>query len=371
MDGLREPEDVLDCVRSGTTMRLLAGVLAGQPFASVLSGSEQLRRRPMARIVNPLREMGATIVGREGGRMAPLSIQGGGLRGIEYALPVASAQLKSALLLAGLSADSPTTLLEPGPARDHTERMLKAMGCRLVSDGNKIRLVPGAPLRALDVTVPGDFSSAAFFMVAAAIVPGSKITMTGVGVNPTRTGLLDVLQAMGAHVRLTHERSVSGEPVADILVQSSELHGIDIGGDMVVRAIDEMPALAVAASQAHGVTVLREAAELRVKETDRIATTVGELKRLGAEIEDRPDGFVVRGPTPLRSTGEGAGLAVHSHGDHRLAMSLIVAGLVAAGETRVLGVECIGDSFPSFVTTLRRSTGTESLGEGSTQRGSG
>jgi len=350
LHGLREPEDVVDCVRSGTTMRLLAGILAGQPFASVLNGAEQLRRRPMARIVDPLRDMGATILGRAGGRQAPLSILGGGLKSIDYALPVASAQLKSALLLAGLYADGPTTLREPGPARDHTERMLKAMGGDLTVSDGWLHLVPGNPLQAIDVTVPGDFSSAAFLIVAAAIVPGSEITIAGVGINPTRTGLLDVLQAMGARVQLVKERTVGGEPVADIEVRSSELRGISIGGGLVVRAIDELPVLAVAATQARGETVLRDAAELRVKETDRITTTVQELQRLGADIKARPDGFVVRGPTPLHSPTEGQ--AVRSHGDHRLAMALVVAGLAAAGESSVQGTACIADSFPGFADIL-------------------
>jgi 3-phosphoshikimate 1-carboxyvinyltransferase len=379
--GLREPEDVLDCVRSGTTMRLLAGILAGQPFLSVLSGDPQLRRRPMARIAEPLRLMGATVLGRDGGRLPPLAIQGGGLHGIDYRLPVASAQVKSALLLAGLYADGPTILHEPGPARDHTERMLGVMGARLgigdweIGDweigklggssgfppategsggdrrgghfrGRQVQIYPCSSLRALDVVVPGDFSSAAFLVVAGLLVPGSEIVVEGVGVNPTRTGLLDVLRAMGASVALGNERLEGGEPLADLVARASELCGVEVGGDTVVRMIDEFPVLAVAATQAQGETVVRDAAELRVKETDRIATTVEELRRLGAEIEARPDGFVVHGPTPLQ------GATVDSRGDHRLAMALAIAGLVASGETVVHDVACIGDSFPGFETTL-------------------
>jgi 3-phosphoshikimate 1-carboxyvinyltransferase len=355
LHGLQEPEDVLDCVRSGTTMRLLAGILAGQPFASVLSGDLQLRRRPMARIAEPLRLMGATVLGRDGGRLPPLAIHGGDLHGIDYALPVASAQVKSALLLAGLYASGPTTVREPGPARDHTERMLLAMGAELDVAGMEgdrtgpataVRIVPGGSLRPLDLTVPGDFSSAAFLIVAATLVPGSEVTLEGVGVNPTRTGLLDVLQAMGASMTLENERAAGGEPVADVVVRASELRGTEVSGPTVVRMIDEFPVLAVAATQAQGETLVRDAAELRVKETDRIATTVQELRHLGADIDPRPDGFVVHGPTPLR------GAPVDCHGDHRLAMALAVAGLVAAGETAVHDAGCIGDSFPGFETAL-------------------
>jgi 3-phosphoshikimate 1-carboxyvinyltransferase len=348
LHGLQEPEDVLDCGRSGTTMRLLAGLLAGQPFTSLLTADAQLRRRPMGRIVEPLRLMGATVLGRGDGRWPPIALRGGHLQGIGYDLPVASAQLKSALLLAGLYADGPTTLRVPGPARDHTERMLIAMGAELSIQDWTVEIQPGGELQALDVVVPGDLSSAAFLVVAATLLPGSELTIEGLGVNPTRTGLLDVLGEMGADVTCCNERTVSGEPVADLTVRASELHGVEVRGTIVVRAIDELPVLAVAATQARGETVLRDAAELRVKETDRIATTVQELRRLGAEIEPRPDGFVVRGPTPLRSPGA----EVDSHGDHRLAMALVVAGLVARDEIVVQGTDCIADSFPGFEATL-------------------
>ena len=346
LHGLQEPENVLDCRRSGTTMRLLAGLLAGQQFLSVLSGGAQLRRRPMARIVEPLRSMGAVVLGRDGGRRPPLAIQGGNLRGIDYSLPVASAQVKSAILLAALYAPGATRLSVPGPARDHTERMLSAMGAELKTGDGTVEIDPGHRLNPVDVMVPGDFSSAAYLMVAASLLPGSEITIEGVGVNPTRTGLLDAMRAMGADLTLRHERVMGGEPVAQVTVRSAELRGVEVGGDLVVRAIDEFPILAVAATQARGETIVRDAAELRVKETDRIATTVRELRCLGAEIEPRPDGFVVRGPTPLE------GATVHSHGDHRLAMALAVAGLVARGETVVQDVACIADSFPGFASTL-------------------
>jgi 3-phosphoshikimate 1-carboxyvinyltransferase len=353
LHGLRESDDVLDCARSGTTMRLLAGLLAGQPFTSVLTGDAQLRHRPMYRVVEPLRRMGAMVLGREDGRRPPLVIRGGNLHGIEYALPVASAQVKSCLLLAGLYADGPTTLHEPGPARDHTERMLIAMGGRLeigswkleVGD-RRLQIEPGERLRALDVVVPGDFSSAAFLVVAATLVPGSEIVIEGVGVNPTRTGLLDALHAMGADVALRNQRTVGGEPVADLSVRTSELRGVEVSGTLTVRALDELPVLAVVATQAQGETILRDAAELRVKETDRIAAIVEGLRAMGARIEPQPDGFIVEGPTPLR------GALVDSHGDHRLAMALAVAGLVAAGETLVQNADCIADSFPGFEVAL-------------------
>ena len=346
LHGLKEPGDVVDCRRSGTTMRLLAGLLAGQPFLSVLSGSAQLRRRPMARITEPLRGMGATVLGRDSGRLPPLVIQGGELRGTDYTLPVASAQVKSALTLAALYASGTTRLRVPGPARDHTERMLAAMGAGITTVEGMVEIEPGCSLQPVDVTVPGDFSSAAYLLVAASLLPGSELTVEAVGVNPTRTGLLDLLRAMGADLALHQGCVVGGEPVAQIAVRSAELSGVEVGGDLVVRAIDEFPILAVAATQARGETVVRDAAELRVKETDRIATTVRELRRLGAAIEPRPDGFVVHGPTAL------AGALVDSHGDHRLGMALAVAGLLAQGETVVHNVGCIADSFPGFAHTL-------------------
>mgnify|MGYP001024864942 CR=1 FL=1 len=351
--GLREPADVLDCGGSGTTARLLSGILAGQPFLSILTGNEQLRRRPMGRVAEPLRRMGATVWGRDGGRLLPLVVQGGDLAGIDYTLPVASAQVKSAVLLAGLYAQASVTVREPGPARDHTERMLMAMGADLTKAGNVVTLAsrPTA-LRPLDLTVPGDPSSAAFLLVAASLVPRSEVVIEGVGLNPTRTGLLDVLQAMGARVEVLEQREVGGEPVGDLKVQATEgLRATEVAGDLVPRLIDEIPILAVAATQAAGVTVVREAEELRVKETDRIAAVAGELRKLGAQVEERPDGFAICGPTRLR------GAVVESHGDHRLAMALAVAGLLAEGETVVQGTECIADSFPGFAAVLERLRG--------------
>lgn len=348
LDGLQEPATVLDCGNSGTTIRLLTGLLVGQQFATFLNGTAQIRRRPMGRIVRPLRGMGADIMGRQNGDYAPLGIRPARLRGMEYTMPVASAQVKSCLLLAGLYAHGLTLVIEPGPARDHTERMLAAMGAPVAVYGNKVSSErPQAPLKALDLTVPGDMSSAAFLLVAGAITPGSHITIRGVGVNPTRTGIVAALLAMGASITFTNEREEGGEPVADLVVTTSALRGTTFGGEQIVTMIDELPILAVAATQAEGRTIVRDAHELRVKETDRIATTVGELRKLGARIEPTPDGFIIDGPTPL------IGAPVESHDDHRLAMAMAVAGLVARGQTIVHGAEVTGDSFPGFEVTLQ------------------
>ncbi|MEI2690755.1 MAG: 3-phosphoshikimate 1-carboxyvinyltransferase [Anaerolineae bacterium] len=349
LHGLQEPAAPLDCVNSGTAMRLLAGLLAGQRFFSVLSGSPQLIKRPMGRVVEPLRQMGASIWGRQGGRLAPLAIQGARLHHIDYTLPVASAQVKSALLLAGLYSDGLAIVRQPGPARDHTERMLAAMGAPirvlgLVTTSEQ----PKRPLTPLDITVPGDISSAAFLLAAGLLVPQSHLTITGVGVNPTRTGILDILQMMGAAIRLENLRDEAGEPVADLIGTAQRpCAASTIGGDLIVRAIDELPVLAVLASQAHGRTVVRDAAELRVKETDRIATTAAELRKLGVLMEERPDGFVIDGPVELHSA------PVWSHGDHRLAMALAVAGLAATGPVLVEEAACVSDSFPGFERVLQ------------------
>jgi len=348
LDGLQEPANVLDCGNSGTTIRLLTGLLVGQQFTSFLNGTAQIRRRPMGRIVRPLRGMGADIVGRQLGEYAPLGIRPSRLRGLEYTMPVASAQVKSCLLLAGLYAHGLTIVIEPGPARDHTERMLAAMGAPVVVYGNKITSErPQAPLKALDLTVPGDISSAAFLLVAGAITPNSHITITGVGTNPTRTGIIEALREMGASIRFTNPRDEGGEPVADLIVTTSNLRGTTFGGEQIVTLIDELPILAVAATQAEGRTIVRDAHELRVKETDRIATTVSELRKLGAKIEPTADGFIIDGPTPL------TGAPVESHDDHRMAMAMTIAGLVARGRTVVHGAEVTADSFPGFEVTLQ------------------
>jgi len=343
----QEPETPLDCVNSGTTMRLLTGLLAGPSLFSVLTGSAQLRRRPMDRVAVPLRNMGATILGRQGGRYAPLAIQGGDLHGIAYNMPVASAQVKSALILAGLFAAGETEVIQPGPARDHTERMLAALGAPIQVVGAKVRVHSMAePLAPLRIAVPGDFSSAAFWLVAATIVPGSELILTNVGINPTRTGLLDTLRRAGADVDLLDSRESGGEPVADLRVRSAMLGGMAVAGADVVRMIDEFPALAVAATQANGVTEVRDAAELRVKETDRIAVMAAELRKMGAEVEEQPDGFRIAGPVRLH------GALLDSHGDHRIGMALAVAALAATNESVIQNAACIGDSYPGFVDTL-------------------
>ena len=335
----------LDFINAGTGIRLMAGIMAGQPFPSVLDGSYQLRRRPMRRIIAPLREMGADITGEDD--RAPLAVKPAQIKGIRYELPVASAQVKSAVLLAGLFADGVTTVVQPGPARDHTERMLHAMGVDVVTVDNTVTLTPNrAPLHPMDFSVPGDFSSAAFLLVAGAVVPGSDLTLTGINLNDTRTGLLDVLREMGADITILDERLEAGEPAGDLRVRHSELKGVEIGGETVVRMIDEFPALMVAALHAEGRTIVRDAQELRVKETDRLAVMTAELRKLGAEITETEDGFIIEGPQQL------TGAQVDGHDDHRVAMSLTIAGLVAAEGTIVDDARCAGDSFPGFAGTL-------------------
>jgi 3-phosphoshikimate 1-carboxyvinyltransferase len=344
---LREPDDVLDVGNSGTAIRLLAGLLAGRPFHSVVTGDASIRGRPMDRIVEPLRRMGARISGRGGGRLAPLAIEGGALRALAYATPVASAQIKSAVLLAGLCADGQTSVTEPSASRDHTERMLAAFGVPVRRDGLTVGVTGPARLTPASIHVPGDMSSAAFFLVAAAIVPGAEVTVRGVGLNPTRTGVLDALRAMGARVDVTEKRGDGGEPAGDVTVRAAPLHGTTIGGDVIPRLIDELPALAVAASVAEGETIIKDAAELRVKESDRIAALARELDGIGARVEARPDGLAIRG-VPLLRGGRAA-----SGGDHRVAMALAVAGLRAAAPVTVDDTDCIRTSFPDFEATLR------------------
>ncbi len=353
LNGLSEPSAPLECGGSGTTMRLMAGVLAGQPFTSVLAGNEQLSRRPMDRVARPLSEMGATLSGRDGGKYAPISIIGGQLRAISYNLPVASAQVKSALLLAGLFTDGTTVVVEPAgmSSRDHTERMFAAMGVSVSSGEGRVQVQRATHLNPLDISVPGDISSASFILAAAAVVPGSRVTVPAVGVNPGRVGILRALERMGVRLFLRNHRLNNGEPVADLEVEYGSLRGISITPQEVPGMVDELPVLAVIATQAEGVTEVRGAGELRVKETDRIATTVSELTRMGAEIEALPDGFRVEGPTRLH------GAQVRSHGDHRLAMALAVAALTAEGETTIEETACIDDSFPGFeiaLATLQR-----------------
>ncbi len=345
-EALREPADVLNAANSGTTMRLLAGILAGLPFFSVLSGDQSLRRRPMRRITGPLQEMGAGIWGRRGGEFAPLAIRGGGLQGIHYRLPVASAQVKSALLLAGLFARGETTVVEPAPSRDHTERLLKYFGAEIKITGNTISIPGGQRLSGRPVKIPGDISAAAFFLVAGALTPDSELFIPGVGVNPTRTGILDVLRQMGADLEELNRREINGEPVADLRVRSSPLKGTVIAGELIPRLIDEIPVLAVAAAVAEGETVIRDAAELKVKESDRLAVLAAELRKFNADLEELPDGLIIRGRRPLQ------GAVCHSFGDHRMAMALTVAGLTARGRTVVKDAGCVAVSFPRFYDVL-------------------
>ncbi len=340
--GLAEPSAVLDCGNSGTTMRLISGILAGQPFHAVLSGDASLRTRPMARVAAPLREMGARIDGRDGGRFAPLAVRGGGLHGIRYRMPVASAQVKSSILLAGLFAEGETIVEEPEATRDHTERMLAAMGARIGREGPAVRLTPGDALAPLSMRVPNDISAAAFWMVAASVHPDAEIHLTGVGMNPTRTGIIDVLRAMGADLDINEERQVAGEPVADIVVRSARLRGARIDGELIPRLIDEVPALAVAAAFADGETRIAGAAELRVKESDRIATTVSQLAALGVSIAEREDGMTIDGG------GELHGGDVRSFGDHRLAMALAAAALAGSADVRIADADAVAISYPAF-----------------------
>ena len=343
---LSQPADTLDAGNSGTTMRLLTGVLASQPFFSVITGDRSLRSRPMGRIVEPLQRMGASVSGRQGDTLAPLAVRGGGLHGIDYTLPVSSAQLKSCLLLAGVSAEGVTRLREPAPSRDHTERMLASMGVRVETGDGTILLRPGK-LQAADIAVPGDTSSAAYWLVAGAVHPDARLRIAGVGMNPSRTRVIDTLREMGANVAVENVREVGGEPVGDMVVESSRLRGIEIAGDAIPSLIDELPVLAVAACFAHGTTIIRDAAELRTKESDRIRSMAEGLSRMGARIEERPDGLVIHGPARL------GGATCRSHGDHRVAMSLAVAGLAAEGETVVQGAESASISYPEFWEQLR------------------
>ena len=344
-DGLQEPEDVLDAGNSGTTMRLVSGLLAAQPFFSVITGDASLRRRPMKRILVPLERMGAKITARQDGSLAPLVFQGGGLNGITYEMPVASAQLKSSILIAGLYADGETTVMQPAASRDHTERMMSAMGADLVVDALKVT-IRRSQLASVDVDVPCDISSAAFWLVAGCAHPNASITVKGVGINPTRLGVLEVLREMGANIRMENIREDAGEPSADLVAESSELKGVEIAGDVIPRVIDELPVLSLAASVARGTTTIRDAAELRVKETDRIEATLEGLSRLGVRVEENRDGMSIQGGAEL------SGAEVKSHGDHRIAMTMAVAGLVATGETTVDGAEAADVSYPGFWDTM-------------------
>lgn len=340
------PDVSLDCGNSGTTMRLLAGVLASKPGLDArMVGDASLSRRPMRRIVDPLRLMGASI----DGETPPLTISGRLLSGIHYMSPVASAQVKSCLLLAGLSATGETWVSEPSMSRDHTERMFEALGIDLMSEGDlAVGVRGGQTLDALDFDVPGDISSAAFLLVAGLLVPGSEVILTAVGTNPTRTGILDVSRQCGAEVWLENERETSGEPIGDVIVRATpQLAPFTISGDLVPRLVDEIPVLAVLATQCEGTTTIRDASELRVKESDRIETVASGLRAMGASVETFEDGMAITGPTPLRST------TIDAEGDHRIAMAFAVAGLIASGDTTILNSQSVRTSYPEFEEHLR------------------
>jgi 3-phosphoshikimate 1-carboxyvinyltransferase len=347
--GLSEPEEPIDCGNSGTGIRLLVGLLAGQDFFTILTGDESIRKRPMGRVVKPLRQMGAVVAGRKGGELAPLSISGTRLRGVTFASPVSSAQVKSCLLLAGLYAEGVTRITEPRRSRDHTERLFRFCGIPIKEEGGAI-VLEGRPAAGWQgfpmLIIPGDLSAAAFFLVAASIVPGSDVTIEHVGINPTRTGILEILIEMGADIQVLNRRDEAGEPVADLRVRSAQLKGVQIGADRIPQTIDEFPILCVAAAVANGETTITGAEELRVKESDRIATITSELKKMGAEIIERPDGLTIHGHPRLQ------GAYCVSHGDHRIAMSMAIAALVADGSSTIEQTECIQTSFPDFESKL-------------------
>jgi 3-phosphoshikimate 1-carboxyvinyltransferase len=349
LDGLKAPTKSLWCGNSGTTTRLLMGVLTGQPFEVRLEGDTSLSNRPMDRVIDPLSKMGAFFLDvKDKPAHLPLRMHGThSVKSLHWRSPVASAQVKSAILLAGLYASGTTSIEEPSVSRDHTERMLQASGVTVKREGNQVSLQGTATLRASRFQVPGDLSSAAFLVAAGLLRASGEFIIQGVGVNPTRTGFLDLIKAMGGACRLLNATVSGGEPIADIAVKCSPLHGTSVAGEMIPRAIDEIPILAVLATQATGQTVISDAQELRYKESDRLATVCEELTKMGARIQEKPDGLVIEGPTPLKGT------VVQSHGDHRLAMALAVAALVAEGNTTIEDVDCVATSFPEFWTLLR------------------
>ncbi|WP_449149008.1 3-phosphoshikimate 1-carboxyvinyltransferase [Stomatobaculum sp.] len=352
--GLREltaPDGILDCGNSGTTTRLLSGVLAAQHFDSVLSGDASIQRRPMKRVITPLRAMGADISSVAGNDCAPLSVHGKQLYGIHFNSPIASAQVKSAVLLAGLYASGQTTVTEPALSRDHTERMLRSFGAKVLTgsfeDRPSVTVTETQNLYGTEISVPGDISSAAFFLVGASIVPGSEVVLRNVGINPTRDGVISALRAMGARIEVLEVRNEDSEPAADLLVRYAPLHGTEIGGALIPRLIDELPVLAVAAAVAEGRTVIRDAAELKVKESNRIRTMAEGLSRLGATVRETEDGLIIDGGAALH------GGAVESYSDHRIAMSFAILSLVTDGEVKISDPDCVNISAPSFYEDLR------------------
>ena len=341
LHGLTAPDSVLDCGNSGTTTRLISGILSAQDFSVTLTGDASIQKRPMKRIMEPLSQMGADITSVNGNGCAPLLIHGQKLHGIHYQSPVASAQVKSSILLAGLYAEGETKVTEPSLSRNHTELMLKEFGADVCTEGTTAIIKPAGELFAKDIAVPGDISSAAFFLAAGLIIPNSEILIKNVGINPTRDGMIRVCQAMGGDLTLLNIRE-TGEPVADILVRASSLHGTDIHGDIIPTLIDELPMIAAMACFAEGDTIIRDAAELKVKESDRIAVMVDNLRRMGADIEGTDDGMIIHGGRPLH------GAVIDSHLDHRIAMSFAVAGTICDGTVEILNGECVNISYPEF-----------------------
>ena len=346
LKGLSAPAETLDVGNSGTTLRLMSGILSAQPFTARLTGDSSIQKRPMGRVASPLGPNGAKITSENEKMTAPLTIEGQKLHGIDYTLPVASAQVKSALILAGLYADGETRITEPEATRDHTEIMLNYLGADIRKEGDTIVVRPAAELTGKDITVPGDISSAAYFIAAALISKDSEVLIKNVGVNPTRTGIITAFKAMGGNIELTNERTVCGEPVADILVRSSRLHGVVIKGAIIPKLIDEIPVIAAAACYASGETVIADAAELRVKESDRIKTMAAELGRMGATVIQTDDGMIILGGIPLH------GAVCESYNDHRVAMSVAVAALGAKGETQIKDCGCVDISFPGYFDAL-------------------
>lgn len=348
LHGLNAPTGILDVGNSGTTTRLISGILAGQPFSSVLNGDASIQTRPMKRIIEPLTQMGADIKSEKNNGCAPLIINGHTLKGISYQSKVASAQVKSCILLAGLYANSKTTVTEPILSRNHTELMLSAFGADITSSGTTASILPNPHLVGQKIEVPGDISSAAYFIAAGLLVPNSEILIKNVGINPTRDGILKVAYAMGGKIEEINRRTVSGEPVCDLFVRSSTLHGTVIEGDIIPTLIDEIPVIAVMAAFADGTTTIKDAAELKVKETNRIDTVTENLKAMGCDITPTEDGMIINGGRPLH------GATIHSHLDHRIAMSFAIAALAAEGETEIIDGECVNISYPSFYQDLER-----------------
>ena len=348
LHGLSEPADTLDTGNSGTTTRLISGILAGQSFTTVLNGDASIQTRPMKRIITPLSMMGADIISLKDNGCAPLRICGGQLHGITYESPVASAQVKSCVLLAGFYADAPTSVIEPVLSRNHTELMLTGFGAKVTSSGTTATIEPEPDLKGMKIEVPGDISSAAYFLAAGLIIPNSEILIKNVGINPTRDGILRVAKEMGGDITVLNQKTSGGEPTCDLLVRSSSLKGVTVGGEIIPTLIDEIPMIAVMACFAEGTTIIKDAQELKVKESNRIDTVVTNLKAMGAHIEATDDGMIIEGGHPLH------GAVIDSHLDHRIAMSFAVGALGADGETKIEGAECVKISYPEFYETLEK-----------------